>query len=346
MPDPAAPLLRITGLRHAYGAAPVLAGIDLDLAGGELLAILGASGCGKTTILRAVAGLVEPLAGRIELGGEVLTDVAQRRQVPVERRGVGVVFQDYALFPGLDVRGNVAFGLSRADQGRADELLDLIGLRELGRRRIAELSGGQQQRVALARALAPRPRLLLLDEPFANLDATLREDLALELRATLHQAGQAALLVTHDRHEALGLADRVAILVAGPAGAVIGQVADPATIYRRPASAEVARLTGPVGIFAGEAEGAVARTPLGTLPLAEAHQGTVTVLARPDDLSFTVGEGPVTVRSRRFLGHATRIACTTPTGDCIVDLPAGTPIPDEGGRGSIAATTPLWAIPR
>ena len=338
------PLLSIAGLRHAYDGTPVLAGIDLDLQPGELMAVLGASGCGKTTLLRAVAGLLVPDAGRIELDGEPLSDAATGHHRPVEHRGVGVVFQDYALFPAMNVRANVAFGLPRRERKRADELLDLVGLASYARRRPGELSGGQQQRVALARAMAPRPQLLLLDEPFANLDASLREELGPELRDTLKTAEQSALLITHDRHEAIGLADRVAVMVPGEDGSHIGQVAPPWEIYHRPATPEIARLTGPVACIPGSAEGFHVETDLGQLPLSVDLRGEVVVLPRPHDLGFVVdAHGELEVRTRRFLGHAFRLLCDSPEGEIQIDVPTQR-APEAGEVGRLEARHGLWAV--
>ncbi|MDA3959891.1 MAG: ABC transporter ATP-binding protein [Planctomycetota bacterium] len=343
MSEPEDALLHVTGLGHHFGTTPVIDSVSFTCSRGELLAVLGASGCGKTTILRAIAGLLSPTAGRIVLGDTTLC-ADGTCSVPVEQRGIGLVFQDYALFPGLDVRGNVAFGLRRSERARADELLRMVGLAEFSKRRTTELSGGQQQRVALARALAPQPQLLLMDEPFANVDASMRDELGPELRALLKDTGTSALLVTHDRHEALGLADRVVVLQPGAAGATVAQCATPIEVYQQPATRAVAELTGPVACIAGEANGLQVETDLGDWPLRRDLKDEVLVLARPEELRFVPDSyGPATVRSHRFMGHALRVLCTTPVGTIHVDVPVHQ-APSEGDCGRIEARRGLWAV--
>jgi len=212
---------------------PVLTGVDLEVGAGEIVCILGPSGGGKSTLLRAVAGLV-PAAGRIELDGAPLTGL------PTHRRGIGMMFQDSLLFPHLDVAGNVGFGLRPADPARVDDVLDLVGLTGFGPRAVDTLSGGQAQRVALARALAPRPRMLLLDEPFGALDAVLKAQLVLDVQRVLRDLGVTVLAVTHDRQEAFTLADRVAVLRAGR----IVQVGTADELWNHPVDVYVARLVG------------------------------------------------------------------------------------------------------
>ncbi|MFD7655186.1 ABC transporter ATP-binding protein [Actinosynnema sp. NPDC059797] len=232
--------LRVEGLSVRYGAVTAVSGVDLAVADGEVVALLGPSGCGKSTLLRAVAGLEPPSAGRVAWDGADLAGT------PVHRRGFGLVFQDGQLFPHRDVAGNVAFGLrmggvGRAERdGRVDGLLELVGLAGYGSRRVTELSGGEQQRVALARALAPRPKLLLLDEPLSALDRALREQLAVDLARLLRETGATALVVTHDHDEAFTLADRVAVMRAGR----VVQVGEPAEVWRRPVDVETARFLG------------------------------------------------------------------------------------------------------
>ncbi len=232
--------LRVDGLSVSYGSLAAVSGVDLTIADGEVVALLGPSGCGKSTLLRAVAGLVPPTAGTVSWDGADLAGT------PVHRRGFGLVFQDGQLFPHRDVAGNVAFGLRmrrverEAREKRVTELLDLVGLAGYADRRVTELSGGEQQRVALARALAPRPRLLLLDEPLSALDRALREQLAVDLARLLREAGATALVVTHDHDEAFTLADRVAVMRAGR----IVQVGAPTQVWQRPADVATARFLG------------------------------------------------------------------------------------------------------
>jgi putative spermidine/putrescine transport system ATP-binding protein len=235
-----APLLELKGIRKRFGELEVLRGVDLALYPGEILALLGPSGCGKTTLLRVVAGLEVPDAGRVFLEGRDIT------ALPPEKRGIGFVFQDYALFPHLTVEENVAFGLvearwpREAREGRVRELLKRMELTPHARKRPQELSGGEQQRVALARALAPRPRLLLLDEPLGALDLRLREELLFFLRRTLKEEGVTTLLVTHDQGEAFLLAHRVALLREGR----LVQVGRPEEVYARPKDPWAARFLG------------------------------------------------------------------------------------------------------
>jgi ABC-type Fe3+/spermidine/putrescine transport system ATPase subunit len=241
--EPAA--LCLEGIRLAYGGPAVLDRLDLTVPAGKFLALLGPSGCGKTTLLRLVGGYLKPTAGRIVLHGRDVTDL------PPERRGVGMVFQNYALFPHLSARRNVAFGLEvrgvpKAErQQRVEAMLDRVGLGAAEReRRPAALSGGQQQRVALARALVIEPSLLLLDEPLANLDRSLRDQLATELRALQQRTGVTTLMATHDQEEALALADLVGVLAAGR----LLQVGTPEEVYQRPRCPFVARALGPVNL--------------------------------------------------------------------------------------------------
>jgi thiamine transport system ATP-binding protein len=233
-------VLEIRGATIAYAGVPAVDDVDLAVPDGEVLALLGPSGCGKSTLLRAIAGL-EPLAA-----GQILWDGADLARVPVHHRGFGLMFQDGVLFPHRDVAGNIGYGLQRAGldrvkiAARVGELLELVGLPGYGARRVATLSGGEAQRVALARALAPRPRLLLLDEPLAALDRTLRERLLTDLRHVLTSTGTTAVFVTHDQGEAFAVADRLAVMRSGS----VRQVGPAAQIWQYPADAWVAGFVG------------------------------------------------------------------------------------------------------
>lgn len=233
-------MLRLRDLTMAYDH-PVLQGVDLEVATGEIVCILGPSGGGKSTLLRAVAGLV-PADGLIEVAGESMAGV------PPHRRGMGMMFQDDLLFPHLDVAGNVGFGVRPPDPQQVLTMLDLVGLAGYGTRRVDTLSGGQAQRVALARALAPHPRLLLLDEPFGALDVVLKAGLVLEVQQVLRELGMTVLAVTHDRQEAFTLGDRVAVLREGR----LAQVGTPDELWSDPADTYVARLVG-LSILGGRA---------------------------------------------------------------------------------------------
>ncbi len=248
------PLLEVRDVRQAYGDTPVVRGLSLALPRGAIGCLLGASGCGKTTVLRCIAGFEPVSAGEIVLNGRVVS--APDRTVPPEKRRIGMVFQDYALFPHLSVRENIGFGLQGRPRGertrRADELLDAVGLAGEGNKFPHELSGGQQQRVALARALAPQPELLLLDEPFSNLDVELRERLGQEVRDIIKRSHTTAVLVTHDQQEAFAIADEIGIMRDG----AIQQWDSPYNLYHRPANRFVADFVGQGVFLPGSVTGA------------------------------------------------------------------------------------------
>lgn len=302
------------GRRGAPGVTAV-AGVTIDVPAGQVLALLGPSGCGKSSLLRAVAGLEPPAGGSVTWAGE---DVAA---LPVHRRGFGLVFQDGQLFPHRDVLGNVAYGLRDLDRAarreRVAELLDLVGLPGYERRPVATLSGGERQRVALARSLAPRPRLLLLDEPLSALDRSLRERLAEDLRHVLVATGTTALLVTHDQDEAFAVADRVAVMSAGR----LRQVADPGTLWRRPADREVAEFLG-YRTFLGGADAGTAVAPGGWR---------------------VAGTGGGPARDAVVTGHRTRrglpevVAMIEPEGEPVTAVPAGATLPAPGTRVRLVA---------
>jgi ABC-type Fe3+/spermidine/putrescine transport system ATPase subunit len=233
-------ILRLDAIEKRFGETTAVTNLSLEVAPGELLTLLGPSGCGKTTTLRMIAGFETPTAGRILLDGRDIT------KLPPQKRGFGMVFQNYALFPHLDVFENVAFGLKGQGTPRAEivrrvqEALALVDLAGYGKRKVQQLSGGQQQRVALARALAPEPRILLLDEPLSNLDASLRERTRAELRTLLERLGITAIFVTHDQEEAFDLSDRIAIMEGGR----LQQLGTPEALYRQPANPFVATFLG------------------------------------------------------------------------------------------------------
>jgi iron(III) transport system ATP-binding protein len=274
----------LAGVTFAYGSTPVLAGVDLAINSGELFLLLGPSGCGKTTILRLIAGFLNPGTGSLRIAGQDQAGIA------TERRGLGMVFQHYALWPHLSVAGNVAFplevaGVPAAERSRrVDEALTQVALPGYGPRRVAELSGGQQQRVALARAIVGRPRVLLLDEPLSNLDARLRGELRSEIRRVCKAAGVTGIYVTHDQAEALAVADRIALVLDGR----IAQVGAPRDLYERPASCASAAFLGDANLLPATWQGGVARCALGAItahvakPLAEGQQ--CTVMVRPERL--------------------------------------------------------------
>jgi iron(III) transport system ATP-binding protein len=275
--------LQVRGLRKAFGATPVLRGIDLDVPSGTTLAVLGASGGGKTTLLRLLCGFERADAGSIAIAGRVVAD-GKALHCPPERRHIGYVAQEGALFPHLSVADNVLFGLPRRQRRQralAGRLLEQVGLpASFASRSPQDLSGGEQQRVALARALAPQPALVLLDEPFSALDAALRQDTRAAVAGALAQVGATAVLVTHDQAEALSLGARVAVLRNG----VLVQVAAPQDLYRRPADPALACFVGEAVLLPGHASGRVVRCALGVLPLAAPASGAVQVLVRPEQV--------------------------------------------------------------
>jgi iron(III) transport system ATP-binding protein len=293
-------VVRLRDVTKTYEEVVAVRNLNLTLERSRILALLGPSGCGKTTTLRLLAGFEHPDAGEIEIDGRLVAGNGTR--VPPERRKVGMVFQDYALFPHLTVEQNVSYGLSR-DTKREDrirEVLTLTGLEDMSDRMPHQLSGGQQQRVALARALAPGPAIILLDEPFSNLDAALRARVRAEVREIIIAAGATAIFVTHDREEALSLADEVAVMLDGE----VAQVAPPEDLYTNPASREVAAMVGEANFLPGEASGSTARCELGEVRLSAPAEGPVELMLRPELLKLQASEsGEAIVTGREFYGH-------------------------------------------
>jgi iron(III) transport system ATP-binding protein len=294
--------VRLEGVAKSFGATRAVRGVSLEIARGELVSLLGPSGCGKTTLLRLIAGFERPDAGTIVVGDA--TVAAPDSFVAPEKRRIGMVFQDYALFPHLTVESNVGFGLTREARERRDELtrrtLELVGLQHKARSYPHELSGGERQRVALARALAPEPELVLLDEPFSSLDATLRSDLRRDVELILRDAEATALLVTHDQEEALSLGDRLAVMRDGS----IVQVGTPEEVYGRPATRWAAQFVGEVNVLAGVAHGREVETELGSFDLPAPADGPVHVAVRPEQLELLGDhDGNAEVVEREFRGH-------------------------------------------
>ena len=325
--------ITLTKLQKSFGATTVLRSFDLGLEQGEFVSLLGPSGCGKTTVLRLLAGFETPTAGDIHIDGQSVV-----RQRPNQRR-IGMVFQSYALFPNLTVAGNVAFGLrvggmARADiDRRVDEMLEMVGLSGFGDRYAFQLSGGQQQRVALARAIAPRPRVLLLDEPLSALDAKIRLSLRSEIRAIQRELGITTLFVTHDQEEALSMSDRVVVMQDGQAE----QIGTPAEVYNTPATRFVAGFIGTLNLLdarvtdpaRGSVDAGGQSLSLGR-PLDVAQNAAVTLAIRPQaiDLAAPGADGtpgsdirlPAVVRSIEFLGSIIRLVVTAGPARLLVDL--------------------------
>ncbi|MGC5362803.1 ABC transporter ATP-binding protein [Streptomyces sp. DT24] len=322
-------MLTLESATVRFGGRTALDAVDLKVAEHEIVCVLGPSGSGKSTLLRGVAGL-QPLDG-----GRVLLDGADQSGVPVHRRGLGLMFQDHQLFPHRDVGANVAFGLRMRGAGRGEqarrvgELLDLVGLPGAGRRAVAALSGGEQQRVALARALAPRPKLLMLDEPLGQLDRSLRERLVVELRLLFGRLGTTVLAVTHDQGEAFALADRVVVMRDGG----IAQAGTPLEVWQRPASAFVARFLGFDNVLPATVTGTVADTAWGKVPVpGGSRQGTCDLLIRPagvrigdpaDGLRCVVG-------ARTFRGNHVTVRLSPDEGPVLEAECALRDTPDEG----------------
>jgi iron(III) transport system ATP-binding protein len=340
----AAPL-RLRGLRKHYGSTRAVDGVELEVEAGSICALLGPSGCGKTTTLRLIAGLERPDEGEIAIGDRTLCGPGEF--VSPERRRIGMVFQDYALFPHLDVAGNVGYGLGRKpDRYRVGEVLELVGLDAEAERPVHELSGGQQQRVALARALAPTPELILMDEPFSNLDAGLRDRLRQEVREILARARVTALFVTHDQAEALSIAETVAVMRDG----VVEQLGTPEEIYSRPASRWVATFLGEVEVVPGDAADGRVSCELGSFSADQDVDGPVDVLLRPESIAIGIsgpdGAASAEVVGRRFFGHDQLVELRLGSGRTIRSRRLGFPAWHEGDRVRAWVDGPTDVLPR
>jgi iron(III) transport system ATP-binding protein len=304
----------LRGGAKQYGASTVLADVTLTVPEGSLTAILGASGSGKTTLLRIIAGFDRLDGGTLRIGGQLVDDSVHA--VAPQRRQIGYVPQDGALFPNLTALANIGFGLKRTDHGRAGELLDVVGLSGLGERKPHQLSGGQQQRVALARALAVRPGVILLDEPFSALDASMRSSVRRDVARILAETGTTTVLVTHDQDEALSMADQVALLQNGR----ILAAAPPRDLYSAPGTAAVANSLGQVNVLIASLQGSVARCVLGDVALAESsrsERGLILVRAENIDVREVEVPGLVSGRVLQFdyFGHDSIVHIDVPSAD-------------------------------
>jgi putative spermidine/putrescine transport system ATP-binding protein len=336
--------LVLSGLHKSYRGTVAVADVSLAVRSGEAVALLGPSGCGKTTTLRMLAGLVDPDRGSISVDGQDIT------RLPAHRRNMGYVFQSYALFPHLTVSRNVGFGLEERGVARAEasrqteEMLRLVRLEGLGRRRPRELSGGQQQRVALARALVIRPSVLLLDESLSNLDARLRDAMRHEIRGIQRALGITTLFVTHDQVEALTLCDRIAVMQAGR----IAQIGTPEEIYEKPSSRFVAEFVGRANVLPAQRDGNGRLLLWGeVLPVSAPGTGDFDVLVRPQRIRLAEPAAPVApgdvrlagrVRRCVFVGDHVEVLVAGAGGELIVEAPSGTPLPPEGTE--VAVTWP------
>ena len=327
------PALTINDLHKSFGDTIALSGVTFEAEDGEILAVLGPSGCGKSTLLALIAGLDTPDRGSVHWDGEDLDTI------PPHRRGFGLMFQDYALFPHMTVAANVAFGLEmdalpqpEIDR-RVAEALDLVGLSNFEHRDVNKLSGGEQQRVALARSLAPRPRLLMLDEPLGSLDRALRERLLADLKAILSAANQTAIYVTHDQAEAFAVADRVVVMQAG----AVAQIGTPRQIYRRPVSLFVAQFLGLTNLLSGPVRSQdgdfIADTHIGPLPIPETENARVDLLLRPDAVRIdSSGKSALhgTVSAHDFRGATTLLEVEIENQSLRFEFLSSLPLPMVG----------------
>jgi iron(III) transport system ATP-binding protein len=342
--------LRIAGLTKSFGAAPILLGVDLVAPSGALLTVLGASGSGKTTLLRLLSGFERADSGTIEIDGQLVA--GPRAHIAPEKRRVGYVAQEGSLFPHLSVAANVVFGLARAqrrDRFKAETLLESVGLpAAYASRAPHELSGGEQQRVALARALAPAPRLVLLDEPFSALDASLRIETRQAVASALAAAGTTALLVTHDQSEALSMGQQVAVLRDG----VLAQIAAPQILYRQPVDADLAQFVGEAVLLPGVATGGVATSALGRLPLALATpDGAVEVMVRPEQIrlesQINIGAAQAQVLAVTYFGQDASVLVSLEGGATRVTARvAGHNAPQPGAEVWLSVEGVAMAYPR
>lgn len=335
----------VSGLNHWFGPYHALRDIALEIEAGEYVALLGPSGCGKTTLLSVLGGFIEPDKGSVRIGGRDMT------RVPPARRPTTTMFQDYALFPHMSLRDNVAFGLRMAGMGRAerhgraDKLLDLVGLLEAGRKRPHEISGGQRQRVALARALAVEPDVLLLDEPLGALDLKLRRAMQDELKSIQRQVGTTFVHVTHDQEEAMAIADRIVVMNAGR----IEDQGPPARIYREPATLFAADFMGEMNHIRAIATADGIGTPFGRLPNPGIRPGAAMACLRPEAITTghaAIGLGTATVRDAAFFGTHIRAHLTpdaAPDLILVAHLPPGD-VPAPGATLNLAAPTEAFRV--
>ena len=351
--------LVLRGISHSYGDNKVLNDINLEVKKGSLTAILGPSGEGKTTLLRLISGFENPDAGEIEIDGQLVFS-SRLRPIPPDKRGVAIVPQEGSLFPHLTVAGNVAFGLKHMSReqsrARVTELLEMMNLSGLEKRKPEELSGGMQQRVALARALAPSPKIILLDEPFSALDTSMREQVREEVMTALRRAGATALWVTHDQQEALSTADQVAVMLHGH----IVQSADPVTLYREPLRRDIAEFVGDAVVLSGsisngsspqQATGRTVQCALGALPIStHAGAGDVDVLLRPEQLVLadaqTPHNGTGVVTLSRFFGHDGIVVVRLPSEELVEMRLHAMSLPEPGETVRIRVTGEVLAFNR
>ncbi|QZY29970.1 ABC transporter ATP-binding protein [Nocardioides coralli] len=336
--------VELEGVAYAFGEVRAVDGVELTVPQGSLTAVLGSSGCGKTTLLRVVAGFLAPQAGTVRFDDQVVAGPGTF--VAPQRRRVGYVPQEGALFPHLDVAANIGFGLPRAERRseRVAEMLDLVELpASFATRWPHELSGGQQQRVALARALAPGPSIVLLDEPFSSLDASLRVSTGRAVAHALQATGTTALLVTHDQDEALSLADQVAVMRHGR----VIQTDAPRELYRAPVDPDVGAFVGGATVVPARVRDGRATFSFGSAPLAaHAPDGEARVLLRPEQILLTHGAVGARVEQVHFYGHDASVrVLLLPDGPALVARVSGLEAPEPGSEVGVAVTGPVVAFP-
>jgi iron(III) transport system ATP-binding protein len=334
--------IQVASLSRSYGHVRAVADASLSVSAGELVALLGPSGSGKTTLLRMVAGFERPDAGSVQIGGRLV--VGEGRWMEPEERRVGMVFQHGALFPHLTAAGNVGFGAT--SRRRRDELLGLVGLAGRSGAFPHELSGGERQRVALARALAADPAVVLLDEPFASLDAGLRESVRAEVAGILRAAGAAALLVTHDQAEAMSLADRVAVMRDGR----IEQVGTPDEIYLHPRSRWVAEFVGEADVLPGTVAAGVVECELGRFPAQAGIDGPVDVVLRPEHVTLEHGSAvnghvQATVLDHSSFGHDHLVQVRLSSGRVLRSRRLGFAPWRQGSTVRVSLEAPVSVLP-
>ncbi|GGD27459.1 ABC transporter ATP-binding protein [Nocardioides daphniae] len=339
--------LHLRGVSKSFGTVEAVKELTLTVPHQSLTAVLGPSGCGKTTLLRLIAGFLRPDAGEIAFDDRVVAGPST--WVAPQQRRVGYLPQEGALFPHLDVAANIGFGLSRAERtpARIAELLDLVELpHAMASRQPHELSGGQQQRVSLARAMAPRPHLVLLDEPFSALDTGLRETTGRAVVRALRAAGATGLLITHDQNEAMSLSDQVATMRAGR----LVQAATPFETYAFPADAEVARFVGGANVVAGTADGGTVTCPLGALATESPVTGEVRAVVRPEQVELTPAQpdsdvaAVATVLEVSYYGHDAAVRLSHGEGELLARV-NGTEVPRVGDRVAVRVRGPVHTIP-
>jgi len=336
--------LTCRGIVKTFRKSKVLTDVDLDVTSGSLVALLGSSGSGKTTLLRALMGFVRPDSGEVSVGGAVVSD--STTHVATEKRGIGYVAQEGALFPHLSVARNVGFGMpagERKSSARIGEVLELVGLNtNYATRNPADLSGGEQRRVALARALAPRPRVVLLDEPFSGLDASLRSETRESVSSALEHENTTALLVTHDQAEALSMGDQVAVLRDGK----IVQNGTPRDLYETPLDLNLARFLGDAVVIRATAVGNAADTPIGRISLRQSISGTVDIVLRPEQIRIGDSGTSAVVTRIEYFGRQTMVHMRLAQGD--LELSAGVfgwPGPAVGSAVRVSVSGVAMAYP-